>query len=241
MFDCLWIVRCAVHRHAARQGAKALAVLCDLRAAGLRDEFTVCFPRAAVLLHGVRAHPDRHGADEGIPAARAACRRAERCRACKPRENNIPQQYVARYPHAHERHHRLHGAGGGACGRARARAGLSGENFDLGPASSFAHQRRFGHEPHRKRAREDRGKGSPPARRDARSAHDRQREHRVEKYRVFHRCGGCGQRRYPLRQAAAQSGALKSFEQRGQVHEKRRTDHRPHHSEAGLFQRLRDL
>ena len=51
------------------RGAKALAVLCDLRAAGLRDEFTICFPRAAVLLHGVRAHPDRHGADEGIPAA----------------------------------------------------------------------------------------------------------------------------------------------------------------------------
>ena len=69
--DRLCPVCAAVCRDAARQhqGTKTLAVLCDLRAAGLRDEFTVCLPRAAVLLHGVFAHFDRHGADEGIPAA----------------------------------------------------------------------------------------------------------------------------------------------------------------------------
>lgn len=116
--------------------------------------------------------------------------RAQRRRAREPRQDDLPQQNVARYLHARERHHRLYGAGFDVCGRSRGGARLSLQNFDLGPASAHPHQRCSGHEPHRERAGEDRGEGGPPDRRDARSAHHRQREYHLKEYRVSHRRSG---------------------------------------------------
>ena len=113
-------------------------------------------------------------ADRKIDQAlsRGGCRRRSR----QPRQEHLPVQYVARYPHTDEcRSSALPALCGQQYRRSGTGEGLSDQNPLLEPPPARAHRRYSGHEPHRERQAPAGGNRGRPVRDAARHQDHRRR------------------------------------------------------------------